>query len=271
MPNDIYATGVAAKLKRATDLIVELKRALTAYLAKEPFKVETRAQSDGAEDMIFRLKLDVPGEIPAILGDVVHNMMSALDHLVYHLALRGSASPEQLGNLYFPTSTTKQEFELGPLKRLAGLKLAERDLIASFEPYGGGRGAILHGLKKLDILDKHKLILPVVTSAERLRIGVPAPADGQTFTISARVRARYPLRDGDTVMSNVSVRTADHGITGGAFSLVFDDETRFGGQPIFDVVIAIRKMVCDVVNACQLALPDDWRYRPDDEPAAGDP
>ncbi len=78
--------GVALKIERAKTHIGYLDSLAADYLSKRPMRIFIR-QDDGAATKSIVIKTDnpIPGVFAAVLGDAIHNLHSALDHLAFHL------------------------------------------------------------------------------------------------------------------------------------------------------------------------------------------
>ena len=105
-------------------------------------------------------------DIALTIGDAIHNARSALDMLVCDVArIRGCKSiPTRLS---FPVCKTKSDLEarVNEIRDLIGGTVSDI-LINDLKSYGGCDGnALLCALYELDISDKHKLLIPVLSQA----------------------------------------------------------------------------------------------------------
>ena len=86
------STGVASrpwevKLRRATTHMTDLRSRVEKHLAGRPFDVAGEFQDNGRTIQVRMIgDTSIPDEWSAIVGDVLHNMRSALDCLVVALA-----------------------------------------------------------------------------------------------------------------------------------------------------------------------------------------
>ncbi|MGV8840682.1 MAG: hypothetical protein ACWA6X_10305 [Bauldia sp.] len=98
--------------------------------------------------------------VPLIVGDVVHNLRAALDILICDIARhRGKG----LSDLKFPFADTESAWETSVL----GLMRLGPDVVAAVREMGAYRNGPSSGLRALhdfDILDKHRLIVPVYSA-----------------------------------------------------------------------------------------------------------
>lgn len=105
----------------------------------------------------------VADEFGVIIGDIIHNLRSSLDVLVWELV--GLDGGTQDASLFFPMRKNADD-----LKAFCqGLKtpnMASKALLEGFEAYPGGKGEKLHSLNRLSILDKHRRIVDTKTHCE---------------------------------------------------------------------------------------------------------
>ena len=130
----------------------------------------------------------IPTDLPMILGDAVHNLRTALDHAMWELM--GLDKGIQDAKTAFPFSRTKVEYET----TCNGIKSPRDDTKKFFigiEAYEGGRNQFIYGLNRLDILDKHKIITPVICVTEFTEIKIRKP-NGQVHTTNFGRRCVEP-------------------------------------------------------------------------------
>jgi hypothetical protein len=91
------------KIERAKHHLRDLHQAVEQYTQRHPYSAWRIQQRDGEPD-VWRYKLlfwpDVEPYLAMILGDVVHNLRSALDHLAVAIA-----PPDRAGDASFPIHT----------------------------------------------------------------------------------------------------------------------------------------------------------------------
>ena len=142
--------------------------------------------------------------IGVLLGDIVHNFRSALDHLVFQLAMWNTkghiVNPKNIG---FPTANKSADFLSAKGKELAEVDPAHQAIIERFQPYNriaegltisvGGMGGYFHSFALLDHLwdmDKHRLLTPVMILPTGLGTTLAGEA-GLVFLVSAMQKAYY--------------------------------------------------------------------------------
>jgi hypothetical protein len=215
---------LTAKLERAKEHIVNLESAWDRFLGDDGYPIESKDDPNTGNRTFYVGNVKpIPADIPLIAGDAIHNLRSALDHLAYELASICTGGSGPFSELYFPTGKDAASFSenlsraseyktkaTGVVKRLRDDAIkAIRDI----EPYGGGKGEIFWQLHKLDIIDKHHLLVTVasvnrfhsMSPAEITKIRtqflgmleyVPEKNDPFMFLKQTAIR-RFPLEAGD--------------------------------------------------------------------------
>jgi len=132
--------------------------------------------------------------IPLIIGDAVHNIRTSLDHLAHQLVFVGTKGKGPFTGVYFPVGADSEEYK-AKLERIEErLANGTAEAINAIEPYEGGRGARLWHIHKLDIIDKHKLLLPI-GSLNRYRSLSPSQIASDPLSLP-RVAQKYRPRRG---------------------------------------------------------------------------
>lgn len=155
-----YFESALLKLRRARVHANELHREIEEFLSKSPYKLVV---DDSKEQKVLRVEqtINTPSIIPLLLGDFVHNCRSALDHLATDLVL---ANHGGISGLYFPTGINQEKYHeslCGPIRKAGDQVVAK---LKEAEIYRGGMGSSIRGLHELDIADKHKMLIPSVST-----------------------------------------------------------------------------------------------------------
>ncbi len=154
--------GVQRKIDRAAYHLEVFKRHINDFLGEKHYEVSEKVNSE-AGTYIFRVKpiLAPPGtEWGILLGEIVHNLRSALDNLAWQLALLTKESPYRY--TCFPIYKDDTDQARRDITRiLQDVSIEAQDIIKELQPYHSGDSAkdhalwILHGLWNTD---KHKII-----------------------------------------------------------------------------------------------------------------
>lgn len=83
---------VVLKIKRAKEHDAELQRQLRSFLDAKPYKVGYKHDPATRKLIYYVTAVDsTPDCLPLIAGDVIQNLMSALDHLAYQIVCRDTS------------------------------------------------------------------------------------------------------------------------------------------------------------------------------------
>src|SRR5258708_5776051 len=156
---DEWLAGVRAKIERANQHVRDLKSAIQAFRDSDPygFRIEDDLKSG---DKVHRLHIrqETPNSFALLIGDAVHNLRSALDHLAWQLVIANSQVPKSgPGGAQFPI------YDPPPIPKPSqgkkqGISADAQKLIEAAKPYKGGNVG-LWTIHQLDITDKHKVLL----------------------------------------------------------------------------------------------------------------
>lgn len=169
--------GCWAKVNRANVHLSLLNERIQGFVDSNPYEVETEPSSNTGEVIVYASAVREPPaqEWSAIIGDVVHNLRSTLDHLVWQLtlteghvpppSLKGSAwkdirfpilaapHPTDGKGILIPWATSKEP------KSLWGIRPSLRTDLQGLQPFNHGQDAPKEPLAILDELwniDKHR-------------------------------------------------------------------------------------------------------------------
>lgn len=188
------------KVEWAKRRIQDLSVCLDTFFQARPYSVvEELNPQTGKSAYRVRILEAIPTDVACSVGDVVHNLRGALDHLLHRIMpstalwTRSSA---------FPVAQSAHEYRSTKHRRLKGLPQALVDRIDLLQPYKGGNDAIWR-LHELDCIDKHRLLLTFAVAHDRRWLdhrmtwldpvpflGVPRPR-----------RTIIPVEDGAELMS----------------------------------------------------------------------
>jgi hypothetical protein len=158
--------GVFLKLDRAETHIDTLRNETQAFLGRKPKPFEIRPEKEPGPNNSMQYVLyaivreEPPPELAPIIGDVIHNLRSALEQLAHELSDRKRKSQ-------FPIFTDECEFKVKGRPMMKGITGDERTLIENVQPYVASNPARtdpLAILNELSNLDKHRLPIPVVAA-----------------------------------------------------------------------------------------------------------
>ena len=222
--------GVRAKIERAKKHVGELQIALGAFYQTNPYVVRPEDDANTG-DLIYRLcaAASIPIEIPIIVGDVLHNLRSAMDHLVWQLVEANGNAPRERATC-FPVGESPEKHESRADRSAKGVCEEAMNLIADAKPYKGGDDDLWH-VHELNNIDKHRLLLPAATYNQSLDI----PTQGGLIALPSTIPLLF---EEGKVLLRITAAARAGGIS-----------EQMGGHPQFSFHVA-------------LAEPDDIRREP---------
>jgi len=162
---------VLAKVDRARKHFEELSAALVAYRESKPGKIVPRRDPD-TRRMTYVLESieSLPAGLASVVGDVLQNLRSALDHLAYQLVLVGTGKDASEDAIYFPIANDAQRFaQLVKGGQVHGARPEAVAAIEAVQPYKVGND-LLTQLHRLNIIDKHRALLLVGSSYQAMDV-----------------------------------------------------------------------------------------------------
>ena len=162
--------GIHAKLRRAKDQIGEITNE-SQGLCAEVAKAITREVCEDANKQVWIYRGETPNtpiEWSVILGEILYDLRSSLDHLVWQLVLANGQTPGRHNE--FLITTDHQSWQQTKGRALKGVSKRHEAMIGYLQPYTGGMNlpfdvSMLKILNDLGNTEKHRhLILGVLVS-----------------------------------------------------------------------------------------------------------
>jgi hypothetical protein len=163
---------ITPKLDRAKEHYGQLTREIQEFLATVPYKTELKRDPVTRRVVTYLSSVaETPPHLALVAGDVVQNLVSALDHLAYQLVLLGSDDkPRYPKKVYFPISADLAEYDEKKTRYLGEARPAAVAAIDELRPYKGGNDT-LWALHNLNIIDKHRLLITVGSNCRSVNVG----------------------------------------------------------------------------------------------------
>jgi hypothetical protein len=172
--------SVRLKIERAEEHIGHLNTAIEHYLRPEAHPYAYIVKNDlqaKRRRWIASLAPDfrLPDAFSILAGDAVHNLRAALDHLACFVVAEESGDAAVTPDIAFPVwrspnSPSPQELKALARGKVKGAAQEVVDLLEGIEPHPGGKHQFVWELDRLDLIDKHRLLLVVTTSMVTLGI-----------------------------------------------------------------------------------------------------
>ena len=167
MPKLQPLLGCRIKIDRAKKHFGDLELAIKAYFERKGCSVIAEYDPETKQELHrFRMNECIPMEWGTLIGDCVHNLRSSLDFLAHDLVINGNGTPTD--QTAFPIGGDITTFNNDVGRRLKGASPFAIGLVKRLKPYGGTDGCeMLVQMHRLNILDKHRILLPVFASHQQ--------------------------------------------------------------------------------------------------------
>jgi hypothetical protein len=183
-------SSVRLKLDRAKEHIEAFRQDLEVFFKRDPPPFGFRSkESPGADKTVEYVLYAIvrkppPPEFALVIGDAIQNMRSALEYFAYELS---SPKARESGTTSFPIYTRKPKRFIPP--GISTVRGYEQAFIKRLQPYVASKipsNDPLAVLRKLSNLDKHQLLIPVISALSDEEVWVA--------TTNAELRFRYISR-----------------------------------------------------------------------------
>ncbi|MGV9868832.1 hypothetical protein [Rhodococcus koreensis] len=228
------ATEVQLKFDRSRQHLTELEGGIREYLAREPFSVSS--EEDATGDFVYRVqvKRSPPIQLSLPLGDAIHSARSALDYLAWQLVIAGGGTPDK--TTAFPISANETQFNKNFRNYLRGASTLSMTAVKALRPFQGGDDRFWR-LHKLDIEDKHHLLIPVGAAHRSVNVSFGFPGANPIVVGLKPMVREYPLNNGAEVyrVMHAARESAEQGIGGThsfGFDVAFGEGVIVSGEPI---------------------------------------
>ncbi len=147
------------KVKRAEKHYTELEY---LFKKKRPFGyfLETNCKT-GEKSTFAKRNEDVANEASLIIGDILHNLRSSIDHAYWNCTEVHAKSDDERKRIQFPITQTETHLTNSILPKISSMVSEDfAQTVARLNPYREGGNALLCAIHDLDVIDKHKLLIP---------------------------------------------------------------------------------------------------------------
>ena len=162
--------GINGKIQRADENVRNLDTEISVFLLANPhpYRVVKEFQNNG-RDYVFKLygELKVPLRFAVLAGEIIYQLRSSLDHLLWALVEKQGATHKS--SHQFPIAATAEEFvEARKRRRIEGVSASAEKLIEAVQPYNAPdpKRSTLAAIDRWCIADKHRLLLVVGGAAQ---------------------------------------------------------------------------------------------------------
>lgn len=152
--------GIRTKIARAHAHGQELDGRIRSFINSHPARI-SYLQRPNLHEHGWILKSEppvVPSDLSALIGDMLYNFRSALDHMIWQLVLANGEKPSIQNQ--FPIFDSPSEYKRAKNRRLQGVRKDAISVIDRYQPINEDKIALAH-LNSLGNIDKHRE-LPVI-------------------------------------------------------------------------------------------------------------
>ncbi len=225
--------GPLIKTERAKEHVSHLEREIRTFFDSKPYEVRRYAEADtGYWSFRLHVHRQPPLNWTALIGDTIHNLRSALDLLACQLVLNDGGTVTQ--DTAFPISRSAQEFESSFATKIKGASPAVVSLMKGVQAHKGGNETFWR-LHRLDIFDKHQLLIPVGSAFAAVVLDFAADFQFEgikPMPIAIRPADRqFPLKDGAELFRAPMLDKA-HMNPQFTFEVAFGEGQVIQGEPI---------------------------------------
>lgn len=240
--------GVRAKLRRAEEHRQAFDELFLEYLRHEPYSIEFQFDPEsGWHRFRWRVVQEPPLEdLALIFGDILGNLRTTLDYLVWQLVLLGGRRPGR--QTAFPIVKREQDWAVQGAAALKGVPAEWAELIEAMQPFRRFDLPDLHPLailEHMNNINKHRFLPVAVLTAEDFNylINVATVPAGEVF--ESRDFLDTPIVDGGELARfrsgsrrQIDVKVNEHP----RFRLSFKDSVGLGWTPL-ELVEWVREAV----------------------------
>lgn len=248
------------KLDRAKQIGTELDTSVDNYIKSVPTELETEANlRTRIGTTKVRIKKPVPPMIGAIVGDILHNLRSALDTLIYDVSR--NHSDFQPNSTSFPIYGNRSGFERKAFTN--GLRFSPQSiqlLVQDLQPWKEGH-PWLWLLHMANIEDKHRLLTPVASIVKNIDIGlsIKHPSSDEMIKlpqIFLKPADKSQLRDGDPIWTAPLDLSEEISKSEPVFrfELCFDETAHLGGLTLGETLGPIWLSVEEIIHQFQSTI-----------------
>ena len=244
--------GIRVKLQRAYEQLDAFYGEMAAFLDTDPYeprvqfrRVPGNLTAPIVKDFAIRMivKKPCPPMWSVIIGEIVHDLRSALDHSIFELVIHATGTwLSEESRTQFPIFIDDAKYDTSSLPMLRGVSDNAAVLIKSFQPFATGEGtkSPLWHLCQLSNFDKHRSIHLTGGTLEAFKFSFPPFANPTRVESQVRKRGAF---EHDTEIAR--------GRMFGEGQLFDSDQVKMKAEIAFDIVFDQRTPViadCSVIR-----------------------
>lgn len=162
IPKKATLEGCYAKLARAEQLIRELDRVNRRFFRRHtPVTEIVKHPTTGVQQLIATNVKAPPIAHSIVVGDVLYNLRSCLDHLVHQLIVAHTGREPTYRTYEFPVFVTEKKFDDNINRLLRDVSPDSAQRVREVQPFtfASPTDTALYALNELSLVDKHRVPL----------------------------------------------------------------------------------------------------------------
>jgi hypothetical protein len=241
-------SGSKLKVKRADQHILELQAVIGSFLKTDFYRLFIEVDpNDGSNLVRFEATKDMPWEVPLIIGDIVHNLRSALDLMTCEIVTMAGKEVDWTINFLIRDDRDKLVAAINDRKIKAAPKPIIDLIIDTIKPYKGGNDELC-AINDIDIMDKHKLIIPVTSVTSLIGVSIE---DNRHNTFTDMTFAVGPGGKLNAIKTNSVMKITNQGTP--AFAVVFGKGQPLEGKAVFPTLHQLSQLVSGILQIIEEA------------------
>lgn len=231
------------KIERANKHIKELESLLTAFLEAHSSRIVRQIDPKSPVQFIALKHLEAPQEIPIIIGDIAHNLRSALDHVAGVVRARGGGNPNEG---HFPISDTRIGTEKSVAKHIEPFDTNVAQVILDHLDCSDARNAPIWGINRINNIDKHRRIVLTITQTGTVAEGVQV--GGVKIGRLESYNAGFDVVGvgGGQIKAEKDFRPT--------LRVTFGEPEPFQAKPVIPTLLESSEFVSEAVRLCAIAI-----------------
>lgn len=246
---DALFSSSKLKIERANKHIDELNAVLDTYLKTHVYTLSIEKDpNDGSNKLKFESSSPIPREVPLIIGDAIHNLHSSLDLMACEIVTLAGATPSKW--VRFPFRDNRAELIAalnGGEIKVAGSAIIDL-IVDEIKPYKGGNDPLC-GLHDLDIMDKHRLLILVISIIGLRGACAEDERGGRFQNLNLFITQPGKL---NIIKDTANMKITNYGQP--SFDILFDKGQIFEGRSVIPMLHQLSQLVSGVVQTIETAF-----------------
>jgi hypothetical protein len=240
--------GIRRKIDRAKTHINDVEVVSRKFCEANTDCLAAKTDPDSGKTCFsVRFRTALPEELPLMIGDVVHNLRTALDHLAWQLVEANGQTPGF--HTSFPIFRVKNTKRFK--RKVAGVAAAAVQIMELVQPYNSGKDDLAI-LSEMDNFDKHRLLIVVASTVKESFFGLAGmPMDQQHWfeaEVSPVILKHGALNDGDEVLRILPTGSEQYAHVTCSLRVALEEPSEVRGENVVTRLQELAKITTDTID-----------------------